>query len=154
MDEMGQLSSFFTEIVSRMLKLEERAVTRGFGQQLSLTEMHIIEKIGEREPSRMTEIACALGVTMATLTVACDRLEQKGFVRRARDARDRRVVNLSLTDTGHAAFAFHRAYQASMMDALLEELTSEQATALAQSLETLKRLVQQQEQDEKEATHE
>lgn len=153
MDTIEQFNSIFSEIFSRMIKLEERAVMRGFGQQLSLTEMHIIEKIGEREPSRMSEIACALGVTMATLTVACDRLEQKDFVRRERDSKDRRVVNLTLTDAGHAAYAYHKAYQASMMDALLEELTPEQAATLAASLEKLQMLVQKQEEDE-EAEHE
>lgn len=44
-----------------------------------------------------------LGVDPGFVTRLVDRLERQGFVRRARDSQDRRVVNLTLTDAGRDA---------------------------------------------------
>jgi DNA-binding MarR family transcriptional regulator len=41
-----------------------------------------------------------MGVTVATMSLAIDRLERKCYARRARDPRDRRRVLLRITDAG------------------------------------------------------
>jgi DNA-binding MarR family transcriptional regulator len=43
------------------------------------------------------ELARASGLTSGAVTAVIDRLEQAGFVRRARDAADRRKVNVEVT---------------------------------------------------------
>jgi DNA-binding MarR family transcriptional regulator len=52
-----------------------------------------------------TVAACAreAGVDASAMTRMLDRLEAKGLIRRIRSAADRRVVNVELTDSGHAA---------------------------------------------------
>ena len=96
MADAQQINDFLVDAFGRINKIEERAMTTGLGSAISITEIHIIEKIGLSEPARMSEIAHMLGVTLATMTVACDKLEGKGLVRRARSRSDRRVVQ------GHA----------------------------------------------------
>ena len=97
----------------------------------------IIEKIGEREPVRMSEVARSIGVTLATLTVACDKLVAKGLVRRVRSQEDRRVVNIMLTDKGRAAYEYHKDFHERMIASLVDTLSPEQTALLAQSLEKL-----------------
>ena len=87
-----QLNSFLVDVFGRINKIEERAMAGGLGSAISITEIHIIEKIGAMEPVRMSEVAKSIGVTLATLTVACDKLEAKELVSRARSSTDRRVV--------------------------------------------------------------
>jgi DNA-binding MarR family transcriptional regulator len=48
----------------------------------------------------MTDLAGHMGVTIATMSLAIDRLEQKGYVRRERDAKDGRRVLLRITAAG------------------------------------------------------
>ena len=98
MEDAEQLNSFLVDVFGRINKIEERAMAGGLGSAVSITEIHIIEKIGDREPVRMSEVARSIGVTLATLTVACDKLVSKGLVRRVRSQEDRRVVNIMLTD--------------------------------------------------------
>ena len=83
MEDAEQLNSFLVDVFGRINKIEERAMAGGLGSAVSITEIHIIEKIGDREPVRMSEVARSIGVTLATLTVACDKLVAKGLVRRA-----------------------------------------------------------------------
>ena len=65
-----QLNSFLVDVFGRINKIEERTMAGGLGSTISITEIHIIEKIGAREPVRMGELAKSIGVTLATVTVA------------------------------------------------------------------------------------
>ena len=137
MADAQQINDFLVDAFGRINKIEERAMTTGLGSAISITEIHIIEKIGLSEPARMSEIAHMLGVTLATMTVACDKLEGKGLVRRARSRSDRRVVQVTLTPRGRAVYEYHRAFHERMISSILDTLSPEQSTALAQSLEKL-----------------
>ena len=100
MSDFDSINNFLVDIWSPdQTRSEERSIAAGVGENISLTEIHIIEKAGAEQPSRMSSIAKAVGVTLATLTVACDKLESKGLVQRTRDTADKRVVNISLTPT-------------------------------------------------------
>lgn len=137
MADAQQINDFLVDAFGRINKIEERAMTTGLGSAISITEIHIIEKIGLSGPARMSEIAHMLGVTLATMTVACDKLEGKGLVRRARSRSDRRVVQVTLTPRGRAVYEYHRAFHERMISSILDTLSPEQSTVLAQSLEKL-----------------
>ena len=134
MEDAEQLNSFLVDVFGRINKIEERAMAGGLGSAVSITEIHIIEKIGDREPVRMSEVARSIGVTLATLTVACDKLVSKGLVR---SQEDRRVVNIMLTDKGRAAYEYHKDFHERMIASLVDTLSPEQTALLAQSLEKL-----------------
>ena len=93
-----QVNTFLVDIFGQINKLEQRALATGLNDDVSITEMHIMEKIGEAGSSRMTDIARALDVTLATLTVACDRMQKKDLIERTRAEKDRRVVRLEVTE--------------------------------------------------------
>lgn len=132
-----QFNSFLVDLLGRVSKLEEQALAAGLGNTVSVTEIHIIEKIGDMAPVRMSEVAKALGVTLATLTVACDKLQAKELVRRTRAQDDRRVVLVTLTDKGYAAYTYHKDFHERMIGSILETLSPEQTAVLGQSLEKM-----------------
>jgi DNA-binding MarR family transcriptional regulator len=61
-----------------------------------------------RGPAGMTELSRLLHLEKSSLTGLVDRVERRGLVARARDARDRRACRIELTDQGtHLALACH-----------------------------------------------
>lgn len=141
MSDYETINTFLVDIWGRINKIEERSLTTALGEDISVTEIHIIEKIGNNQPRRMSEVSRALGVTMATLTVACDKLEYKELVVRERDTKDKRVVNVSLTPRGRAVYECHRQFHHKMVSAALADLTPEQISILAESLIKLQKFL-------------
>src|SRR5215471_12110311 len=67
---------------------------------LSRHQASILDHLDELEPTTVMDLAAHLGVTAATMSLAIDRLERKGYVVRLRDAKDRRRVHVRLTTAG------------------------------------------------------
>ena len=132
-----QVNTFLVDIFGQINKLEQRALATGLNDDVSITEMHIMEKIGEAGSSRMTDIARALDVTLATLTVACDRMQKKDLIERTRAEKDRRVVMVSLTAKGQAAWQYHEEFHHDLIEAALAGMSEEEQKALSRALEKL-----------------
>ncbi|WP_433504075.1 MarR family winged helix-turn-helix transcriptional regulator [Pseudonocardia halophobica] len=67
---------------------------------LSATALDLLTVLSSEGGLPHRELAGRLGLTPATLTPVVDTLERAGDVRRERDADDRRVVRVYLTESG------------------------------------------------------
>lgn len=132
-----KVHSFLLDIFTRINKIEERALTTGLEFDISISEIHIIDVIGSCESVRISDIARSLGVTLATITVACERLERRGLIVRTRGKQDKRVVLVTLTPKGKAAYQFHDAFHHNLIDAALADLTQTEQDQLASALEKI-----------------
>jgi DNA-binding MarR family transcriptional regulator len=70
------------------------------GGAVSAHQASILDHLDEVDPTSVTDLADHMGVTVATMSLAIDRLEQKRLVRRERDAADRRRVLVRVTADG------------------------------------------------------
>jgi MarR family transcriptional regulator, organic hydroperoxide resistance regulator len=70
------------------------------GDELSAHQASILDHLDEVDPMSMTDLAGHMGVTVATMSIAIDRLEARGYARRARDPKDRRRMLVRITDAG------------------------------------------------------
>jgi len=70
------------------------------GRELSAHQASILDHLDEVDPISTTALADHMGVTVATMSLAIDRLERRGYVRRERDATDGRRVLLRATKAG------------------------------------------------------
>jgi len=70
------------------------------GGTISAHQASILDHLDEVDAMSMTDLAAHMGVTLATMSLAIDRLEAKRYVRRARDPKDRRRVLIRLTEAG------------------------------------------------------
>jgi DNA-binding MarR family transcriptional regulator len=70
---------------------------------LTMRQIQILSHIDESVPVRPTDLATHLGTSLATVSVALDRLEVAGFLRRVHDDSDHRAVPVVLTSDGRAA---------------------------------------------------
>jgi DNA-binding MarR family transcriptional regulator len=70
------------------------------GDDVSAHQASILDHLDEVDAMTMTDLAGHMGVTVATMSLAIDRLERRHFVRRERDPKDRRRVLLRVTAAG------------------------------------------------------
>ena len=70
------------------------------GDELSAHQASILDHLDEEDPMSMTDLAGHMGVTVATMSIAVDRLDARGYARRARDPKDRRRMLVRITEAG------------------------------------------------------
>lgn len=137
MANMQALLHNIIQVGHKARKLEQAALETGLEDRISTAEIYIIECIGPNGAERMRDIAQQLDVTLATLTVACDKLEQKGLVERHRDLNDKRTVHISLTEKGLVAYHFHCSFIDTLAEAMQEGFSPGEREALNRAMEKL-----------------
>lgn len=65
-------------------------------------QLQVLELMMAHEPMKPSDLLPYLETTPAAITTLLDRMERGGLVRRERDASDRRIVWVSMTDKGRA----------------------------------------------------
>jgi DNA-binding MarR family transcriptional regulator len=70
------------------------------GEDVSAHQASILDHLDEVDTMSMTDLAGHMGVTVATMSLAIDRLQRKGYTRRDRDPQDGRRVLLRATPAG------------------------------------------------------
>lgn len=89
---------------------------------LTLAQFQVISMVADSGKCSQKTIAENLGVTGPTVVRIIDALERKSLVFRTRDARDRRIVLVALTEHGvevqHSCAAMQEQRLSSMMDQL------------------------------------
>jgi DNA-binding MarR family transcriptional regulator len=104
---------------------------------LSRHQASILDHLDEIEPTTLNALAGHMGVTAATMSLAVDRLERKGYVVRLRDAVDRRRVHLRLTTAGVRVREASSVLDPARVAALLAALTDAERAAAIHGLTLL-----------------
>ena len=105
---------------------------------LSVEQFHILRHI-RRGQASVSELAEAKNISRPAISQAVDVLVNKGFIQRMPDARDRRHVQLTLTDSGNALLdaIFADTYQWMMQ--LLSPMSAEELHNLVRAMDSLKK---------------
>ena len=75
--------------------LDQRAANR-FG--INRTDLHLIDVLRTLGPLTATQLARAVGLTSGGLSIALDRLERLGYIRRSQHPEDRRSILVEATN--------------------------------------------------------
>jgi DNA-binding MarR family transcriptional regulator len=75
--------------------LDQRAASH-FG--ISRTDLHLIDRLRTGGPQTPSELARSVGLTSGGLSIALERLERIGYIRRSQHPDDRRSVLVEATD--------------------------------------------------------
>lgn len=97
---------------------------------LSVSEAHAIDILGEDGQMNMKSLAQKLGVTTGYTTVTVDKLENKDFARRESSSEDRRIYLISLTDKGQKAYDEYNHYLLKLTEQMKSVLTEEEVFQL------------------------
>ena len=137
MDNYETLNEVLVRLFRDIMDIEQTAIINQEFKDITNNDMHVIEAIGIGAPKNMSSIAKELSVTVGTLTIAMNSLVKKGYVLRERGKEDRRVVYISLTERGRAAYVHHARFHKAMIDSISDELTSEEMELLIKTLTKL-----------------
>ena len=138
MERYETVNGIVVKLFNEILDVEKNAVITGEFTDITNNDMHIMDAIGTGEPKNMSTVAKTLDVTLGTLTIAVNSLVKKGYVKRERSERDKRVVLISLLPKGARAYAHHRKFHQDMIRALLGELKDEEIEVLIKALKNLR----------------
>ena len=142
MTTFEKINDVLVHLFQEIWELEEKAIITEEFKDITNNDMHIIEAIGLDEPKRMSEVAARMNVTTGTLTKAVEALEQKGYVNRCRNDRDKRVVRVSLTDSGVRAYEHHARFHSNMIHDIKESLSDQESEILIGTLGKLVKFFQ------------
>jgi MarR family transcriptional regulator, transcriptional regulator for hemolysin len=106
---VGDVPAPFPVPIGLRLTQAARAVERAFDEALgqaggTLPVWLILLSLKTRKPANQRELAAAVGVREATLTHHLNAMDARGLITRTRDAANRRVQVVGLTEAGEAAF--------------------------------------------------
>jgi DNA-binding MarR family transcriptional regulator len=84
--------------IIRTFDLYSRQLTKNYG--LTSPQLILMHSIRHSDNKTIRELASQTNMSQATATSILDRLENRGFVVRVRDQKDKRKVHAMLTDRG------------------------------------------------------
>jgi MarR family transcriptional regulator for hemolysin len=121
-------------------------VRRGFDEALaevggSLPEWLVLLNLKIRRPANQRELAEAVGVREATLTHHLNAMDVEGLVTRRRDASNRRIHVVELTDAGEEMFLRLRTAAMAFDQRLRAGITEGELSSLEATLDRLVRNV-------------
>ena len=82
-----------------------RLADHGTCSDVTVSQFGVLEALHHLGPLRQGEISAKLLRSGGNITLVVDNLEARGLVQRTRDASDRRVVTVALTEAGEALIA-------------------------------------------------
>ena len=129
----AELNELLVEIYRNIQILEESELKKN-RLNLSISEMHLIELIAKEEGMTVSEIAQRLKVTKPSVTVAVNKLVQKGYCEKRRTEDDGRAVRVALTQAGKKVEAFHRRCHRSMIREISDDLTEAEKADLLRTM--------------------
>ena len=138
MEREELLNDLLVMLFNEVLDMENRALITGTFKEISINDMHIIDAIGVQESKNMSTVAKAVSVTVGTLTTAVNNLVKKGYVSRVQSPEDKRVVLLSLTEKGIAAYQKHAAFHRRMVETVMDGFEGEEMEVLTRALGKLR----------------
>ena len=133
------------ELIESTLELSERAFRELFpilpkewlNLDLSTPQLKVVLLLLVNGPCRMSLIASALGVSLATGTGVVDRLVERGIVVREGDPEDRRVVLCRLSSKGEKILVGLMQLARNHAEMMFRSLSPEKLMAVRAGLEAL-----------------
>ena len=116
------INDIIVDLFKNILMIEEISLKSRGIKDLSLTEVHAIEAVGNNGGKRMSKLASDLGISLGTLTSTMDKLEKKSYAQRIRSEKDKRVVIARLTNKGELVYKIHRNFHDEMIENLMIDL--------------------------------
>ncbi len=95
---------------------------------LNEKELIIIIYVGQHENVKMSDISENIEAPMSTLTSIVDKLVERKYLTRDHSAEDRRVINVSLTSNGKAAYRAVLTKRKKIAEKILSQLNEREQT--------------------------
>lgn len=125
--------------VAFIIKKRGRDMLVDFG--ITTPQFNALLTLRDHPNITMGDLCEQLFLACSTATDLIDRMEKNGFLERARDPQDRRVIRLSISDKGKDVISEVIAARRRYVASILEKLTAEEIDQLGDSLDKLHSLM-------------
>ncbi len=119
------------------------------GAVLSKHQASVLDHLDEKEPTSVSKLAAHMGVSVSTMSLTLDRLEESGHVRRVRDRIDSRRVGVRLTRAGERIRSANSVLDPSLVERLVQSLSPEERTTAIAGLALLAEAAERTGRDER-----
>lgn len=92
-----EMSYILPKFLREILKRQAKALSKG---DITIPQMIILNLLREKDYCMMSEIAKTLSVTTSAATGIVDRMVKANLLKRVSHEKDRRVINIEITDKG------------------------------------------------------
>lgn len=113
-NDILKLHGKFQTLMDLANRLDQEPKRFGTDQNMTHTEIHLVEMIGNHEGASVTEISTLIGVTKGAVSQNLKRLEKKGLVVKKTDPDNLSRNLIELTSKGKTAFWAHRDWHETM----------------------------------------
>lgn len=138
-DLIGTRVNKLADLLLRLRKVQNQAEAAFIATlgNLNLQELNVLNCIGDRGSSIMSDIAKQLSLSLSSITVIVDKLVKLNLVNRIRSEDDRRIVHGSLTAEGKKIYQLQIDYLHEVLKKVLEPLTNQEQESLIQIIQKL-----------------
>ncbi len=113
-----------------------------YGIKITLQQYLALNTLVKKGKCMITGLSKSLGIALSTVTELVDRLTKRGFVKRTKDIKDRRIIWVSLTNKGLDIYKKVNAEKQKQVAVILEKLTKRDRDALVNILKVVSRVVE------------
>lgn len=121
-----ELNKFLVDTFNIILKTEETIIQHENKIPLTISELHLIEAVGNEEPVTISQIANRLNIKLASVTVGVNKLINKGFLKKTPNDNDKRSVYVTLTESGINMLNHHTFFHEQMVNHIESQLTDDE----------------------------
>lgn len=139
MEERSEAALIALRQILRATEFNSRNLARVSG--LTPSQVVALQFLSNRGEATPTEIAAHASLKQATITTLLDRLEERKFIKRRRDAKDGRRVLVTLTASGNKALAGAPDSLQKLFEERFEKLKDWEQSAIVASLERVAALM-------------
>ncbi|MFC1670372.1 MarR family winged helix-turn-helix transcriptional regulator [Spirochaetota bacterium] len=132
--EIEQYMLEFSNIISNISKKMKKTSVGIMGFPINLSQLKAMSAFDEEGQFTMGELCKVANVKMPSMTEMIDKLENEGFLARARDTKDRRVVRVQMTEKGRKVHKKILGRRSNELVSMYGELSTKDQNELTRSL--------------------
>jgi DNA-binding MarR family transcriptional regulator len=125
------------ERLSKMLLRMARSVNAALEDKITSQKFLFLNSLLQMGKCKVNDLAQELNLSSGATTLALNRLEEEGLIRRSRDEGDRRIVWVELTDEGRSLLHRLVAKRYRVWEKMMSALTLEEKRELFRILEKM-----------------
>lgn len=118
--------------------IHERIKEEMTKNKLNITEFSVLEVLYQKGKQTIQQIGNRILISSGSMTYVIDKLEQKGLLRRNDCPDDRRVIHVTLTNTGNELMNQIMPPYDVMIDHIFDSLNSDEAETLVRLLQKIR----------------
>lgn len=123
MKESYVLTDILTVLTTKIVKIEEKILTKSSFSALTRKQMCYLEVVSNLNNPTSSELANELNLSKPSITAIVDKFEEMGFIRKVKSDEDRRVSHIHMTEAGKNIEKIHSKIHVRISDIFSSKLT-------------------------------